>query len=264
MVASLSFVATHARAAVVIPFYNEERRFDRTRLMELASDPAVEILAVDDGSRDRTAELIAEVAAGSKGKIELLELAKNAGKGEAVRRGMQHVVRSGHRTVGFTDADFSTRPKELLTLLARIDEQDDLDVLIGSRVAMVGRNVERKAMRHYLGRMFATIAANILRTPFYDTQCGAKFFRVTPALEAALSDRFVSRWAFDVELLGRLLIGTAAVRGVPLERVREVPLEEWVDAGGSKVTSAAMLKTLGDLARIEIELEKRRRAARRG
>ncbi len=264
MVASRSFVATDPRAAIVIPFYNEERRFDRTRLVELASDPSVEVLAVDDGSRDGTADLIRDVVASSNGKVELLRLEKNAGKGEAVRRGMKHVVARGKRTVGFTDADFSTRPKELLALLGRIDSHDDLDVLIASRVALVGRNVERRAMRHYLGRMFATIAANILRTRFYDTQCGAKFFRVTPALSAALSDRFVSRWAFDVELLGRLLIGTVSAPGVPIERMREVPLEEWVDAGGSKVTTAAMLKTLAELAIIEIDLEKRRRAARSG
>ena len=120
---------------------------------------------------------------------------------------------------------------------------------------------ERRALRHYLGRIFATVAANILRTPFYDTQCGAKLFRVTPMLESALAAPFVSRWAFDVELLGRLLIGTRYVAAVPIERMREVPLEEWIDAGGSKVTGAAMVKTLADLALIELELQRLRRAA---
>jgi dolichyl-phosphate beta-glucosyltransferase len=251
-----------AKAAIVIPFYNEEKRFEAARIRELASDPSVEVLAVDDGSRDRTVELLSEVVATSNGKIDLLKLDRNGGKGEAVRCGMLTAVARGKRTVGFTDADFSTRPRELLQLLERIDAHDDLDVLIASRVLLVGRKVERKAMRHYLGRLFATIAANILRTPFYDTQCGAKFFRVTPAFEAALLEPFVSRWAFDVELLGRLLIGTPGAPGVPLERIREVPLEEWVDAGGSKVTTAAMMKTLADLALIETELTRRRRAVR--
>jgi dolichyl-phosphate beta-glucosyltransferase len=249
-----------APAAIVIPFYNEERRFDGARLAELSRHPSVEVLAVDDGSRDRTAELLKAAASASGGKIEVLQLERNRGKGEAVRRGMLAAVDRGKRTVGFADADFSTRPRELLELLERIDLHDDLDVLVASRVLLVGRKVERKAMRHYLGRMFATLAANILRTPFYDTQCGAKLFRVTPAFESALVDPFVSRWAFDVELLGRLLIGTPAIPGVPLERVREVPLEEWVDAGGSKVTTAAMIKTLADLALIERELTRRRRA----
>jgi glycosyltransferase involved in cell wall biosynthesis len=253
----------HARAphaAIVIPFYNEERRFDRARLVELASDPGVELVVVDDGSRDGTARLLTELAEASNGKVHFLKLEKNGGKGEAVRLGLLRALDRGHRVVGFTDADFSTRPAELLGLLATLDARSDLDVIIASRVALVGRKVERRAMRHYLGRVFATIAANILRTPFYDTQCGAKLFRATPALASALAEPFVSRWAFDVELLGRLLIGTTSVPGIPLERMREVPLEEWVDADGSKVTGAAMVKTLADLALIEVELARLRRA----
>lgn len=252
-----------SHAAIVVPFYNEERRFDGARLAELARHPKVALLTVDDGSRDRTPDLLRELAGASAGKIEVLALAKNGGKGEAVRRGMLHAIGAGKKIIGFTDADFSTRPGELLELLEELDARDDLDVLIASRVLLVGRKVERKAMRHYLGRVFATLAANILRTPFYDTQCGAKLFRSTPALASALAQPFASRWAFDVELLGRLLIGTPSVAGVPLERMREVPLEEWVDAGGSKVTSAAMVKTLADLALIEIELSRLRKAASR-
>jgi dolichyl-phosphate beta-glucosyltransferase len=260
-----------ADAAIVIPFYNEERRFDRARLLELAAAPGVSLVLVDDGSRDRTAELLGEVAAvgagaggaGEKsGRIHVLELKPNGGKGAAVRKGMQAAIARGAKTVGFTDADFSTRPGELVMLLRELEARADLEVLIASRVLLVGRRVERNAARHYLGRVFATIAANILRTPFYDTQCGAKLFRVTPMLESALAEAFVSRWAFDIELLGRLLIGTKDVPAVPLERMREVPLEEWVDAGGSKVTPAAMVKTLADLAVIEMELARLRRAAR--
>ena len=247
-------------AAIVVPFYNEERRFDRARLLELAGDPAVELIVVDDGSRDRTAQLLSELEAAARGKVHFLKLERNRGKGEAVRLGMLRALERGRETVGFTDADFSTRPSELLRLLAALDSRGDLDVLIASRVLLVGRKVERKAVRHYLGRVFATIAANILRTPFYDTQCGAKLFRASPMLASALAQPFVSRWAFDVELLGRLLIGTPATAGIPLERMREVPLEEWVDAGGSKVTPAAMVKTLADLALIEVELARLRRA----
>jgi glycosyltransferase involved in cell wall biosynthesis len=250
-----------AHAAVVIPFYNEERRFDRARLIELAAHPSVELIVVDDGSRDRTAELLAELEVTSDGRIHFFKLDRNRGKGEAVRLGLLRALERGHRIVGFTDADFSTRPVELLGLLDLLDARADLDVIIASRVLLVGRRVERRAMRHYLGRVFATIAANILRTPFYDTQCGAKLFRKSPALASALSEPFVSRWAFDIELLGRLLIGTNAVPGLALERIREVPLEEWIDADGSKVTPAAMVKTLADLALIEVELSRLRRVA---
>ena len=108
-----------AHAAVVIPFYNEESRFDRARLAALAKDPAVELVLVDDGSRDRTPELLRELEGAGSGKIQLLALDVNGGKGEAVRRGMQLAIERGNGIVGFTDADFSTRPEELLELTRR-------------------------------------------------------------------------------------------------------------------------------------------------
>ena len=85
-------------ASIVIPFYNEEARFDRARLLELAGHPGLELILVDDGSRDRTAELLHEVAAAaaSAGRtIQVLEQRPNGGKGEAVRRGMQVAIVRG-------------------------------------------------------------------------------------------------------------------------------------------------------------------------
>jgi hypothetical protein len=69
--------------------------------------------------------------------------------------------------------------------------------------------------------------------PVYDTQCGAKVFRRTAALEAALDQPFSGRWAFDVELIGRLHLGTRAAPGVPISRFVEMPLREWRDVAGS-------------------------------
>ena len=135
-------------AAIVIPFYNEERRFDRVRLVELAGDPAVELIVVDDGSKDRTAELLSELEATSDGKVHFLKLDTNRGKGEAVRLGLLRALERGHDTVGFTDADFSTRPGELLGLLSTLETRDDLDVIVASRVHLDVPRVEPREMRH--------------------------------------------------------------------------------------------------------------------
>jgi len=256
---------TGSATAIIVPFYNERARFGpelRARFAELAAHPSVDVVTVDDGSTDDTLELLNELAAASQvGKVEVLALSKNVGKGEAVRRGMLHALGRGRSVVGFADADFSTPPGELLALLGVLVERPGLDVVVGSRTLLVGRKIRRHAARHYLGRVFATLAANILRTPFYDTQCGAKLFRRTPTFESALAEPFVSRWAFDVELLGRLLIGNASHAGIAIEKMREVPLEEWIDAGGSKVTAAGMVRSLADLAHIEIVLQRRRRVS---
>jgi glycosyltransferase involved in cell wall biosynthesis len=247
---------------IVIPFYNEEKRLDAERIAALAQDPSLSLLLVDDGSKDRTAELLDAIAAESAGKAAVHRMPRNGGKGEAVRSGMRRALDEGARFVGYADADLSTPPEEIVRLVTELSEGDGLDVVIASRVLMVGRRIERRAARHYLGRIFATLAANILRTPFYDTQCGAKFFRATPALDAALANAFTSRWGFDVELLGRLLVGANGAAGVPIDRMREVPVEEWKDVPGSKLHVGSMAKTLIDLARIELELDRLRAAKR--
>src|SRR4029077_16842112 len=117
--------------------------------------------------------------------------------------------------------------------------------------------------RHLLGRVFATFAANIVKMPFYDTQCGAKFFRDTPALRAALVRPFLSRWAFDIELLGRLRIGPPDVPGLPVADFREVPLERWIDIPDSKLRMIGMAKTLAELALIDRDLARMRQVVRR-
>ena len=90
-------------------------------------------------------------------------------------------------------------------------------------------------MRHYLGRAYATLASSALGITVYDTQCGAKVFRVNDALGAALAEPFRSAWAFDVELLHRLLHGSATAEAIAEDALVEVPLTTWRDVGGSKL-----------------------------
>jgi len=250
------------RSVLVVPCFNEEKRLDPSAFAELARTEDLTLLFVDDGSKDGTLQVLRGLEARLPGKVVVLAIGKNGGKGEAVRRGMLDGIRLGAGVVGYGDADLATPPGELLRLRDTVRASGP-SVVVGSRVLLVGTQIERKLFRHLLGRVFATFAANILQMPFYDTQCGAKFFRDTPALRVALAQPFTSRWAFDIELLGRLRIGTAEIPGLPLADFREVPLERWIDIPDSKVRMAAMAKTLAELARIDRELGKMRRAARR-
>lgn len=104
---------------------------------------------------------------------------------------------------GYDDADLATPPAEMLEIIRQLEERA-VQAAIGSRVARLGRRIERRAARHYLGRVFATPAPAALQLPGYDTQCGAEVFRAGPALTAALAEPFISRWPFDVEIIGRL------------------------------------------------------------
>jgi hypothetical protein len=186
-------------------------------------------------------------------------LTSNRGKAEAVREGLRTALAAGAEIVGFLDADLSTPPAELDDLLAVL-ARPGVQVAIGARIGMLGYDIERSAVRHYLGRVFATAASMILQARVYDTQCGAKLFRAGPALAEALATPFLSRWAFDVEFLGRLLIGTPAVPPLPLTAVVEVPLSVWHDVKGSKLGVGGMARTLRDLALVASDLAARRRA----
>ena len=128
---------------------------------------------------------------------------------------MLMAVRNGAPVVGYYDADLATPPSELLRLAQTMRAASQPAGAFGCRVARLGSAIERNALRHYLGRTYATVASMALGVTVYDTQCGAKLFRVNETFAAALSEPFRSSWAFDVELLQRLLRGTATTPADP-------------------------------------------------
>lgn len=242
-------VEPSASTVVVIPCFNEEKRLDPRAIEALLAEPAVRVILVDDGSRDGTADLLRRIESEHPGRVRALILPRNGGKGEAVRQGMLAALDDGAWATGYTDADFATPPEELLRLRQEFLAQGATAVL-GSRVRRLGSSIERKPARHYLGRIFATAASLSLGVGVYDTQCGAKLFRDHPALRAALAEPFSSRWAFDVELLSRLLRPRGDVTPVRPQEMIEVPLRAWRDVAGSKLRGVNMLKAGTDLARI--------------
>ena len=247
---------------VVVPCYNEAERLDAAPLLAFVDGhPDASFLLVNDGSKDATGAVLEAVAAQRPGRIAALQLTPNRGKAEAVREGLRAALAAGAEIVGFLDADMSTPPSEIDDLLAAL-ARPGVQVAIGARIRMLGYDIDRSTVRHYLGRVFATAASLILRASAYDTQCGAKLFRAGPALAEALAAPFLSRWAFDVEFLGRLLIGTPAAAPLPLNAIVEVPLAVWHDVKGSKLGIGGMAKTVSDLALVANDLASRRRAMR--
>jgi len=252
-----------ARLTVVVPCYNEAGRLDAAPLLTFVDGhPDASLLLVNDGSSDATGAVLDLLAEDRPGRIAALQLSPNRGKAEAVRQGLRAALASGADIVGFLDADLSTPPAELDDLVAAL-ERPGVQVAIGARIGMLGYDIERSAVRHYLGRVFATAASIILRARVYDTQCGAKLFRAGPALSDALAAPFLSRWAFDVEFLGRLLIGSPAAQPLPLSAIVEVPLPVWHDVKGSKLGLGGMAATVRDLARVAADMEARRRTMKK-
>jgi dolichyl-phosphate beta-glucosyltransferase len=226
---------------LVVPCYNEARRLRPAAFVELAARMDAGLVFVDDGSTDGTAEVLAGIVARLDGRGETLALPRNAGKAEAVRQGMLRGLERGAAVVGYVDADLST-PVGEVARLARAIRRRKVSVVMGARVARLGARIERSVVRHYLGRVFATVASLVLRLPVYDTQCGAKLFRASPLLREALARPFRSAWAFDVELMQRLLAGSATSAPLAPGDFLEIPLRRWTDVRGSKIRPAAMVK----------------------
>jgi glycosyltransferase involved in cell wall biosynthesis len=231
---------------VVIPCYDEERRLDPTRLGSLAESGRVRLLFVDDGSTDGTSAALDRLSSTSEA-IDVLRLPANVGKAEAIRQGLLRGLDSEARILAYYDADLATPPAELLRLVELLETRPELAFVMASRVRLLGRRIERRPLRHYLGRVFATIASFVLHIPVYDTQCGAKAFRASSALREAIATPFRSSWVFDVELIGRLLRGAKGVEPVPLEAFEEMPLREWRDVSGSRLGVIGMARALVDL-----------------
>jgi dolichyl-phosphate beta-glucosyltransferase len=222
------------RLWIVIPCYNEARRLDRRTLEDsLVGDGGPTFLFVDDGSTDDTRAVISAIAAANPDRCRILSLPRNRGKAEAVRAGMQLALDGGASAIGYWDADLSTPLTQIHEFAALLDEDEGTQVVMGSRVRMLGRHIDRSGARHLIGRAYATLASAVLGLPVYDTQCGAKLFRRSAALEHALRTPFRSRWSFDVELLQRLQHAWGD-RGI--DRIIEVPLARWRNVGSSKVS----------------------------
>lgn len=241
-----------ADTVVVVPCFDEANRLRLTELDEI-STAGVALTLVDDGSTDGTADLLAGYASGRPG-VCVLTLPSNAGKASAVAAGLLHARAGGARWVGYCDADFSTPAAEMLRLIGLAQARPELAVVIGSRLSLLGRTIERSALRHAGGRVFAAAAAQVLGLPVHDSQCGAKVLRGDPLLDAALARPFRSRWAFDVELLGRL-----SALGVPAAAMWEEPLREWREVTGSKRSVSAAVRATLELAPIARDLRGWRR-----
>lgn len=249
------------RVTLVIPCFNEAERLDDREFLRLSNSGSdlgsIRLLFVNDGSSDATAERLQALRALGEGRIDVLELDRNRGKGEAVRAGLLRALEGGADVVGFLDADLSVPVDGVLELLGVL-HSSGAQVVLGARVTMLGREIERKASRHYLGRVFASAASLALGVRVYDTQCGGKLFRRSAALQAALESPFRSRWVFDVELLGRLLTGRFEGR-LDVGAIVEHPLRVWREKPGSKLKVSSMIGAAHDLCWVAVDLGRRRR-----
>lgn len=165
--------AERGRAVIVVPVYNEAARMpvDAFRRFARAQASRVRFLLVNDGSTDKTGQMLQALGASAPASFVVMDLRRNVGKAEAVRLGMLRAMEMlkseeaprSSRFVGFWDADLATPLAAVTTFLDVFAARgESLEMVFGARVGLLGRKIERHLSRHYLGRIFATLASNIL------------------------------------------------------------------------------------------------------
>jgi len=230
--------------SIVIPAYNEERRLPQTLRQVLdwlarGSFSFCELIVVDDGSRDKTPDVVEECAK-ANGCVRLERYPGNRGKGYAVRHGM---LKAKGDWILYSDADLSAPIEEVEKLCAAAREQDAA-VAIGSRAldrALV--EVHQPAMRELSGRFFNLVMRVVTGLPFRDTQCGFKLYRADAA-QQIFSRQKQEGFSFDVEDL--LIAQKLGVRAV------EVPVR-WANVEGTKVRLSQGMMSFLDLVRIRMD-----------
>jgi len=224
--------------SLVIPAFNEGSRLaiGLQRLMESISPDDTEIIVVDDGSSDDTADVARRQLEGWA-QSSVISLAHNRGKGAAVKTG---VIRARGGVIAFIDADMASDPTDLSYLLGAIEHSH---IAVGSRAHEASLVTERGVHREVMNRTFGTLVAWMTHLPYMDTQCGFKAFR-GPIAKLLVHGSQVDRFAFDVEMLD-----LAARLGL---RIEEVPVR-WTDIAGSHVRPVHDgLQMFGDVARIRL------------
>ncbi len=185
--------------SIVIPAYNESARLGASLEKVLAYVHGqgwdAEVIVVNDGSRDNTAEIIRSFVAKDP-IVRLLENPGNRGKGYSVRNGMLHAQ---GRVILFSDADLSSPIEEASKLLNALEA--GADIAIGSRWLRSETQIQRQPLhRQLFGRIFNLMLRASLGLQYKDTQCGFKAFK-RPAAQAIFPLQKIERWGFDPEIL---------------------------------------------------------------
>ena len=236
-------------AAIIIPCYNEEKRLPVEDIKNYLKNPGVvKLFFVDDGSTDKTSALIQSLEKEFPGDVTAIVNKINKGKAETIRQAVLNISKQADFSFyGFFDADLSTPLYEIDNFLQIFEEKPDLVMVMGSRIKRLGASITRSWKRHILGRIFASAVSRILQMPVYDTQCGAKLFR-SKETKKAFEQKFISKWLFDVELIGRIILDLGYEKA--LNSIYECPLKFWSDDGNSRIKTRDLFTIPLDLMTI--------------
>jgi CheY-like chemotaxis protein len=233
---------------VVIPCYNEEERLSRKYFADfIEKNSGYHLCFVNDGSNDKTLEMLNNFQKGREDFITVYDCAKNSGKAEAVRLGMIYMAKKVDLDyIGFLDADLSTDLADFDNLVQTI-EHSDFKIVSGSRISRMGADITKKKARKIISLTINFIIRKILKMDFRDTQCGAKIFH-KDVIRISFDEKFITKWIFDVEIFKRVSQHFGLKKAKTM--LCEQPLKRWIHVDGSKLSLKDSIKIVFQLAQI--------------
>jgi dolichyl-phosphate beta-glucosyltransferase len=214
------------KTLILMPMWNEEKRLNPEALISIL--PHADILLINDGSSDNTGDLIEKLAEKHKG-MKAIHSRSNQGKGHVLQWAFHTYFKDveNYKWIAYWDADLSTPLEEVSAMVEFLEANPQYASLWGSRQKKAGARIERRFLRHVIGRSFNFVTRLLLKHPFYDSQCGAKVFSIKSA-QRAFSNQFCSSWIFDLEIYLRLKKAG--------HEIAEKPVKEWIHKKGSKIS----------------------------
>ena len=241
---------------IIIPCFNEEKRILTDEFLDFVnSHPNCNFLFVDDGSKDLTSEVISNLSNQSN-QIDGLILDKNSGKAEAIRAGMNNVIKKNtYDCLGYLDADLAIPFSELERLMGKVDE--GFQFVFSSKKPTKNSELEIKFKRYFVGRVLSSMVRFSLKLKIYDTQCGCKLM-TSELASLSFKDKFISSWLFDIELIWRIIISRD--RAFFREKAIEIPVKKLIDRGSSRIKISDLFSLPFEFLKIHSYYSKLKRA----
>ncbi len=239
-----------AKLGLAIPCFNESQRIDFAYFDILSRISEIQLFFIDDGSIDSTGDLLKKLSFQNSDKMFVLTNNTNMGKTKSIIKCWRQIIDRDLTHIGFLDADGATSLDDVIRIVSLIETKNSFDAIWGSRVKLSGRKIDRKLVRHILGRLIHLSTKQLYKQEIYDTQAGIKVFKITEDLKkVVLSGVFKSKWFLELELLCLLEKNKVVLK------IWEEPLNNWNDVPGSKIKLRNFFEIVWNITRLYNKLK---------
>ena len=240
-------MVSNTRRIILIPYYNEMNRIDMDPILDFVSEIDCDCIFIDDGSSDGSGIFIQNYLSKNKTRkgfnfsIFFESIAKNSGKSNAVRHGILAASQLGYNYALVQDFDLPYLAADGTRAFQEAEKRSQI-LISGARIRLAGSEVSRSSLRHWIGRVIATLIHLFAYHGVYDPQSPCKVYKIQE-VSPYLHRKFETKWFGDIELLGRI--------GKDSNQVYEFPLLRWNDIEGGKLSISRALIVVIDLIKLK-------------